>query len=155
MRTTEQVGQEQRGHWEGHECIHGNIRRCREIQETRILEDGGQGIGYVRQLFCTALAKQSLYTHFSWLLFSSCIVLSLSVSFSQRFLSQLLLLDSESMLLLPSGPPLRPSRAHAVWVALWHRTLASRKWASSGEWSWKAIGLGCKLWRGTKERALK
>ncbi|NWY02744.1 ANFC2 protein, partial [Nothoprocta ornata] len=75
----------------------------------------------------------------------------------QMLLSQLLPLDTESMLAEedtkegsgfgPPSPssvlPFLPSGARGAWLSLWRKTPASRKWALAGEWAWKAMPRGC------------
>ncbi|XP_062427431.1 C-type natriuretic peptide 2-like [Rhea pennata] len=75
----------------------------------------------------------------------------------QMLLSQLLPLDTESMLaeedmkegssfgppLLSSSLPFLPPGTRTSWLSLWRKTLANRKWALAGDWAWKAMPRGC------------
>lgn len=76
---------------------------------------------------------------------------------SQMLLSRLLPPEPESTLteedtkegssfgpqLLSSTLPFLPSGARAARPSLWRKNLASRKWALSGDWAWKAMPRGC------------
>ncbi|NXM60147.1 ANFC2 protein, partial [Illadopsis cleaveri] len=75
----------------------------------------------------------------------------------QMLLSRLLPLEPEATLteedtkegssfgpqLLSFTLPFLPSGAKAARPSLWRKNLASRKWALSGDWAWKAMPRGC------------